>query len=121
MNVRLVATKFRRLNRDDQAFIERHISQLHSDNIIELCYSPWRAQLVAVKDLTNKRNKRLCVDYYQTVNIYTQLDAYPMPRIDDINSLAKYKLFSTFDLKSPNRQMAINDIHRLKSFNSGYN
>ena len=42
----------------------------------------------------------MCVDYSQTINIYTELDAYPLPRIHDtINELSKYKVFSTLDLQ----------------------
>ena len=36
------------------------------------------------------------------------LDAYPLPRIDDlVNHLAKYKIFSTLDLKSAYHQIKI--------------
>ena len=52
--------------------------------------------------------KRLCVDYSQTVNLVTQLDAYPLPRIDDLaNKLSAYRVFSTFDLKSPFHQIPL--------------
>lgn len=85
----------------------RRNSQLLAENIIEHCYSPWWAQLVIANDLNNKQNKGLSVDYSQTVNLYTQLDAYPMPRIDMINSLARYKVFSTFNLKSAYHQIPI--------------
>jgi len=38
----------------------------------------------------------MVIDYSQTINQYTQLDAYPLPRIDDqINELAKTSVFST--------------------------
>ena len=50
----------------------------------------------------------MCVDYSQTINIYTQLDAYPLPRIDDMtNELSKYKVFSTFDLRSAYHQIKL--------------
>ena len=52
--------------------------------------------------------KRLCIDYSQTINIYTELDAYPLPRIDDMtNELSKYRVFSTFDLSSAYHQVKI--------------
>ena len=74
--------------------------------------SPWRAQLVVVSDpITSK--KRMCVDYSQTVNLYTNLDAYPLPRTDDIvNKLSKYKVFSTYDLKSAYHQIPIKESER---------
>jgi len=52
----------------------------------------------------------VCVDYSQTINIYTELNAYPLPRIDDmVNELAKYSVFSTFDLRSAYHQIKIAD------------
>ena len=50
------------------------------------------------------------MDYSQTINQYTELDGYLLPRIDDmVNTLAKYKLFSTFDLKSAYHQVPIKE------------
>ena len=55
-----------------------------------------------------RHKKRMCIDYFQTVNLFTELDAYPLPRIDDmINKLSQYTLFSTFDLKSAYHQINI--------------
>lgn len=52
----------------------------------------------------------MCVDYSQTINIYTGLDAYPLPRIDDmVNELAKYSVYSTFDLRSAYHQIKITE------------
>ena len=52
----------------------------------------------------------MCIDYSQTVNLFTELDAYPLPRIDDmINKLSQYKLFSTFDLKSAYHQIPLRE------------
>ena len=46
-------------------------------------------------------------------NIYTELDAYPLPRIDDmINELSKYGAFSTFDLRSAYHQIRIVESDR---------
>ena len=52
----------------------------------------------------------MCVDYSQTINIYPELDAYALPRIDDmVNELAQYNIFSTFDLHSAYHQIKIID------------
>ena len=52
--------------------------------------------------------KRLCVDYSQTINQYTELDAYTLPRIDNmINNIAHYKVLSTFDLRNAYHQVPI--------------
>ena len=50
------------------------------------------------------------MNYSQTVNLFTLLDAYPLPRIDEmINSLSAYKVFSTFDLRSAYHQIPIQE------------
>ena len=54
------------------------------------------------------RKKRLCVNYSQTVNMFTQIDAYPLPRIDNlVNKLSAYTVLSTFDLMSAYHQIPI--------------
>ena len=80
--------------------------------IIQHSTSPWRTQVVDVKKPALPNKKRLCIDYSQTVNQYTEVDAYPLPRVDDmIINLAKYRVFSTFDLKNVYRQFPICDPH----------
>ena len=104
---RPIAVKSRRFNKSDRDFIHSEITRLVTEGIIQPSISPWRAQPLIVKDLESEK-KRMCIDYSQTVNLYTQLDAYPLPRIDDIiNKLAAYKVFSTFDLKSAYHQLEI--------------
>ena len=52
--------------------------------------------------------KRLCIDFSQTINLFTNLDAYPLPRIDDlVNKLARYSVFSTYDLRGAYHQVEI--------------
>ena len=42
----------------------------------------------------------MVIDYSQTVHRFTHLDAYLVPRIDElINEIAKLKYYSTVDLK----------------------
>ena len=87
--------------------------KLAADGVIQPSSSPWRAQVVIVKDETDRHKKRLCVDYSQTINIYTELDAFPLPRIDDmVNELSKYNVFSTFDFKSAYHQVPILESDR---------
>jgi len=109
-DVKPIATKSRRFSEGDRGFIEESIEKLLADGVIRPSSSPWRAQVLVVKDETDRHKKRLCVDYSQTINIYTELDAYPLPRIDDmVNELAKYSVFSTFDLRSACHQIKIAD------------
>ena len=68
------------------------------DDIIEESFSPWRSQVVVGK---GKGKLRLCIDYLQSGNRYTGLDALPLPRIDGmINDLLKYHYFSKLDLRT---------------------
>ena len=108
--VKPIATKSRRFNEADRVFIQKTVDEWLKEGIIQPSSSPWRAQVVVVENELNCHKKRLCVDYSQTINIYiyTQLDAYPLPRIDDmINELSKYKVFSTFDLRRAYHQIKL--------------
>jgi hypothetical protein len=108
-----IASRSRRFSKEDQEFINQEVTKLLSEGIIEPTITPWRAQIVVSKDPSNRHKKRLCIDYSQTINQYTELDAYPLPRIDDmINNLAQYKVFSTFDLKSAYHQVPIKESDR---------
>ncbi|XP_064083977.1 uncharacterized protein LOC135199749 [Macrobrachium nipponense] len=108
-----IAVKSSRYSQNDQLFVKDQISHLRSKGIIEPSISPWRAQVVAVKDPLGRHKKRLCIDYSQNINQYTELDAYPLPRIEDmVHDLAKYKGFSTFDLKSAYHQISIKESER---------
>ncbi|XP_046841983.1 uncharacterized protein LOC124436099 [Xenia sp. Carnegie-2017] len=108
-----IASKSRKFSREDQEFIKQEINNLLVEGIIEPSTSPWRAQVVVSKDPLQRHKKRLCIDYSQTVNLYTELDAYPLPRIDNmVNNLASYRVFSTFDLRSAYHQVPIKKADR---------
>uniref|UniRef100_A0A2C9LBJ4 CCHC-type domain-containing protein n=1 Tax=Biomphalaria glabrata TaxID=6526 RepID=A0A2C9LBJ4_BIOGL len=94
-----VATRSRRYSVPDRKFIEKEIQQLIKDEIIEPSKSPWRAQVLVT---TNDRHKkRMVVDYRQTINRFTLLDAYHMPRIDELaEKISQFSVYSTLDLKS---------------------
>ena len=52
----------------------------------------------------------MVVDYSQTISWYTEVDAYPLPRIDDMASkISKYSVFSMLDLKSAYHQIPLPD------------
>ena len=103
-----ITTPSRRYNQEDRSFIPENVDKLLKDEVIRPSSSPRRAQVVIVTDEFNRHKKRMCVDYSQTINIFTDLDAYPLPRIDDmVNELAKYSVFSTFDLRSAYHQIKI--------------
>ena len=103
-----IASKSRRYCMEDKGFIATEISELLEEGIIEPSDSPWRAQVVVTR--SERHRKRLVIDYSETINRFTQLDAYPMPRIDDtVNQIAQYTVFSTIDLKSAYHQIPIKE------------
>ena len=94
-----ITTKFRRYSKDDLTFIGNEVERVLKEGIIEPSQSRWRAQVVVTKDENHKN--RLAIDYSQTINRFTELDAFPLPRISEtVNEIAQYKVFSTLDLQS---------------------
>ena len=84
---------------------------LCGERMIEPSTSPWRSQVVVTKNSRSK--KRLAIDYSETVNRFTQLDAYPSPKVDElVNTIAKYKYFNIIDLKSAYYQIPIREEDR---------
>ena len=109
-DVKPVATKSRFFNKDDRAFIRDQISSLLAKGLIKRSDSPWQAQVMIAHDELQRHKKRMCIDYSQTINLFTELDAYPLPRIEDmVNKLSQYKVFSTFDLKSAYHQIPLRE------------
>lgn len=107
-----VAVKSRRYSDSDMQFIRTEINKLLTDGIIEPSSSPWRAQVLVTTNENHK--KRMCIDYSQTVNRYTQLDAYPLPSIEQIVSkVAKHSVYSKIDLKSAYHQIPILETEKL--------
>ena len=112
-DIKPIATKSRSFNKDDRDFIKTEIQSLLKAGMIQRSDSAWRAQVLVAKDEFNRRRKRLCVDYSQTINLYTNVDAYPLPQIDEmVNRLSKYKFFSTYDLKSAYHQIRLQESQR---------
>lgn len=109
-NCKPIAVKSRRYSKADRDFIDCEVETLARNDVIEPSRSPWRAQIVIVRTDTKTR---MCVDYSQTINLYTELDAYPFPRIDElVNELANYAVFSKYDLKSAYHQILIMESDR---------
>ena len=50
----------------------------------------------------------MVIDYSDTIDFITELDAYPMPNVlKMIQDISKYKYFSTFDLKAAYHRVQI--------------
>ena len=76
-----IATKSRKFNHEDKLFIKEEVRKLLNEQIIEPSYSSWRAQVLIARDRRHK--PRMVVDYSQTINRYTLLDAYPLPNVNE--------------------------------------
>ena len=96
----------RRYNDNDKQFISVEVKRLLQEGIIEKSSSPWRAQVLVAGGGAHKR--RLVIDYSQTINRFTLLDAYPLPNINDlVQELAQNNFFSKVDLRSAYHQIPL--------------
>lgn len=103
-DARPIATRARFVKPRDREFIESEIQRLLDEGIIEKSNSPWRAQAFVVRD--NK--PRMVIDYSETINLFTQLDAYPFTTVETtLNGIAENHYFSRIDLKSAYHQVPI--------------
>ena len=110
-NTQPVATKPRRYSQADTEFISSEVKRLLNNDLIEPSSSPWRAQPLVVTQVNHK--KRMVIDYSQTVNKFTLLDAYPLPHMQDIVRIAQYKVYSMLDLTSAYHQVELPSSDRL--------
>ena len=118
-NCKPIAAKTRKFSSADQKIIKSETERLLLEDRIEPSHSSWRAQPIVVDN--GKGKKRMCIDYSQTFNVYTQLDAYPLSSIESIvNEVAKWNCISTLDLKSAYHQIQIRSEDRpFTAFQSG--
>ena len=112
-DIKPIATRCRRCGEDDRAFIDENIKKFMNEDIIRPSMSPWQAQVAIFNNQFKRHKKRICVDYSLTINVYTELDAFPLQRIDDmIIKLVACNCFSTFDLRSAYHQIQIVESER---------
>ncbi|GFX03587.1 retrovirus-related Pol polyprotein from transposon opus [Trichonephila clavipes] len=78
---RPLVTKSRRQTVEDNIFMALEVQKLLQEGVIEPSNSPWRAQAFVIREENHK--PRMVVDYSQTINKYTLLDAYPLPKIEE--------------------------------------
>jgi hypothetical protein len=100
-----IAQKPYRLNPENAKFLKGELQRMEANGIIRRSYSPWASPVVIVGKKGG--DKRLCIDY-RKVNAATKVDAYPLPRIDDLlDSLGGSQWFTTLDLASGYWQVAM--------------
>ncbi|GFS73002.1 retrovirus-related Pol polyprotein from transposon opus [Trichonephila clavipes] len=78
---RPLVTKSRRQTVEDNIFMTLEVQKLLQEGVIEPSNSPWRAQAFVIRGENHK--PRMVVDYSQTINKYTLLDAYSLPKIEE--------------------------------------
>ena len=109
---KLTADRARKYSKDDKDFINQETKHLLNDDMIEPSNSPWRAQVIEVKNRQSGK-PRLVIDYSRTINRFTLLGAYPLPQIDEIvTKLSKFKVFTTIDLNSAYHQIELDPLDR---------
>ena len=76
--------------------MEKEISEMLEHGVIEPTTSPWASPMVVVRKKDG--TARICIDYRQ-LNSVTDIDAYPLPRIEDIlDAIGQSKFITTLDL-----------------------
>ncbi|GFX71261.1 hypothetical protein TNCV_3410311 [Trichonephila clavipes] len=107
------ATSPYRLNPVKKEVFREQIEELLRQNVIEECESPYAAPVVLVPKPNGK--VRLCVDY-RKLNSVTKVDAYPLPRMNDLLNEATPKSFmSTINLQSGYHQVKAADVDQEKT------
>ena len=107
-----IATRERRYSMHDKKFISTEVKRLLADDLIEPSHSPWRAQPFIITPENHR--KRMVIDCSQTINKFTQLDAYPLPLMQDVvKQVAQYKIYSTLDMSSAYHQIELPESERI--------
>ncbi|GFV96294.1 retrovirus-related Pol polyprotein from transposon 17.6 [Trichonephila clavipes] len=93
--------------------LREQIEELLRQNVIEECESPYATPVVLVPKPNGKVH--LWVDY-RKLNSVTKVDAYPLPRMDDLlNEATPTSFMSTIDLQSGYHQVKVADVYQDKT------
>lgn len=93
--------------------VRQEIREMLEQGIIEPSSSEWSSPIVLVKKKDG--SIRLCVDY-RRLNSVSEMDAYPMPRVDDlVDRLGKATYMSTLDLTRGYWQVPVAEAARSKT------
>ena len=78
--------------------VEEELQRLVGEGILEpVQFSDWAAPIVPVFKV-DKSSVRICGDFRQRVNLVSQLDRYPIPKVEDLlATLGKGKAFTKID------------------------
>ena len=93
--------------------VEKKIEKMLKEGIVEPANSKWASPMVIIKKKDD--TIRLCVDY-RKLNAMTQVDAYPMPRIDDIlDQVGQARYITTLDVAKGYCQVPVAEEDRPKT------
>ena len=93
--------------------VRDELTEMERAGIIERSSSEWAAPIVLVKKKDS--TLRMCVDY-RRLNSVSQMDAYPMPRVDDlIDRLGDAKFITTLDLSRGYWQVPVREEDQAKT------
>ena len=89
--------------------LEKELDRLEEAGVIEkVAHSDWAAPIVAIPK--SDGTLRICGDYKVTINQFLDVDAYPLPKPEDLMaSLTGGKKFTKLDLSSAYQQMPLAD------------
>lgn len=89
-----------RCSAEDRKEIEKQISQLLQENLIEESYSPFAAPVTLAYKKEDAKKTRLCIDFRELNKIIVP-QSQPFPLIEDLmTKTVNCKYFSTFDINS---------------------
>ena len=101
-----IRTPSRRNSEANKQFIRETIQQLKKEGKIRTSTSSWRSQVFVCRE--PGRKPRMVVDYSQTINKITPIDAFPIPLVPEVlEEVSKYKYLSYIDLKDAFHQLRL--------------
>lgn len=93
--------------------VEKELKEMEESGIIEPSQSEWSSPIVVVKKKDG--NIRLCIDF-RRLNSVTPVDAYRMPRTDElVDKIGKAKFITTLDLSKGYWQVPMKKEDRAKT------
>ena len=93
--------------------VEKEIEEMLEHGVIEPTTSPWASPMVVVHKKDG--SAQICVDYRQ-LNSITDMDAYPLPRMEDIlDAIGTSQYITTLDLAKGYWQVPVMEPDRDKT------
>ncbi|XP_076031965.1 uncharacterized protein LOC143019869 [Oratosquilla oratoria] len=101
------------LNAFKKEYVREEVQRLQEVGIVEPSSSPWASPVVLVPKPDG--SMRLCIDY-RKLNAVTELDSYPLPRIDDvIDEVGRAQWVTKLDLLQGYYQVRLSERSRAIS------